>query len=138
MQRRTFLAAVGTGVSASLAGCGSVGGGEPDGDIGMAANAYQPRTFEATVGEPVVWFNNGSRGHTVSAYEGSLPEGADYWASGGFDDETAARDGFWNDGAGNVRPGETWEYTFETPGEHLYFCIPHERAGMRGTILVRE
>jgi plastocyanin len=138
MQRRTFLAAVGTGVTASLAGCGMVGGAD-DADVEMAKNAYLPETFETTVGETVVWVNNGSRGHTVTAYESGLPDGADYWASGGFESEAAARTGFWEQGGqGSIRPGENWTYTFEVPGEYPYVCIPHERAGMIGTIVVTE
>jgi plastocyanin len=138
MKRRTFLAAAGTAFCAGLAGCGMVGGSD-DADIEMAKNAYLPERFEATVGEPVVWVNNGSRGHTVSAYEDGIPEGANYWASGGFETEAAARAGFWEEGGrGSVRPGETWEHTFETPGEHAYVCIPHERAGMVGVVVVTE
>jgi plastocyanin len=138
MQRRTFLAAVGTGVTVSLAGCGMVGGAD-DADVEMAKNAYLPETFETTVGETVVWVNNGSRGHTVTAYESGLPDGAEYWASGGFESEQAARNGFWEQGGqGSIRPGETWAHTFEVAGEYPYVCIPHERAGMVGTVVVTE
>ena len=137
MRRRTFLA-VAAGASSALAGCGMVGG-SGDADVEMVKNAYVPETFEATVGEPVVWVNNGSRGHTVTAYEDGLPDGAEYWASGGFESEAAAREGFWQEGGeGTVRSGETWSYTFETPGTHAYFCVPHERAGMVGTVVVSE
>jgi len=138
MRRRTFLATTAAGASVALAGCGTVGGAD-EVDVKMYKNAYDPVTFEATVGEPVVWANNGSRGHTVTAYEDGIPDGADYWASGGFDDETAARRGFWEEGGeGTIRSGETWSHTFETPGSHTYFCVPHERAGMVGTVVVSE
>jgi len=136
MRRRTFLAAATTGTTAALAGCGMVGG-SGDADVEMVKNAYVPETFEATVGEPVVWVNNGSRGHTVTAYEDGLPEGTAYWASGGFESEAAAREGFWEAGGeGTVRSGETWSYTFETPGTYTYFCVPHEGAGMVGRVVV--
>ncbi len=138
MRRRTFLAATAAGVSTALAGCGMVGG-SGDADVEMVKNAYLPETFEATVGEPVVWVNEGSRGHTVTAYESGLPDGAEYWASGGFESEAAAREGFWEQGGeGTIRSGETWSYTFETPGTYPYFCVPHERAGMVGTVVVSE
>ena len=137
MRRRTFLATA-AGVTATLAGCGMVGG-SGDADIEMAKNAYLPETFEATVGEPVVGVNTGTRGHTVTAYEDGLPNDAEYWASGGFESEAAARDGFWERGGeGTIRSGETWSYTFETSGTHPYFCVPHERAGMVGTVVVTE
>ena len=137
MDRRAFLAAAG-GVTASWAGCVDVGGGLDDGefDVGMSANAFLPDTYEVSVGDRVVWGNNGSRGHTVTAYDDGLPAGADFFASGGFEDTEAAREA-WSDGrAGNVAPGETFAHTFETPGEHRYFCIPHERAGMVGVVVV--
>ena len=137
MRRRTFLAAA-TGTVTVLAGCGMVGGSD-DADVEMVKNAYLPETFEVAVGEPVVWVNNGSRGHTVTAYESGLPDGADYWASGGFESETAARNGFWQEGGkGAVRSGETWEHAFEVPGTYTYFCVPHERAGMVGRVDVTE
>jgi len=112
-------------------------GGSGDADVEMVKNAYVPETLEAAVGDPVVWVNNGSRGHTVTAYEDGLPEGAAYWASGGFESETAAREGFWGAGGeGTVRSGETWSYTFQTPGTYTYFCVPHEGAGMVGRVVV--
>lgn len=138
MQRRAFLAAVGTGTLASLAGCSLAGGGT-QGDVGMVKNAYRPARIEVAVGDTVTWVNNGSRGHSITAYEDSLPEGATYWASGDFEAESAARQAFANaEPWGNVPPGESWSHTFETAGEHPYFCIPHERAGMVGTVVVTE
>ena len=138
MRRRAFLAAVGTGTLASLAGCALAGGGT-QGDVEMAKNAYLPQRIEVAAGDTLTWVNNGSRGHSITAYEEALPEGATYWASGGFESEQAARSAFASaDPWGNVPPGESWSYTFETPGEHPYFCIPHERAGMVGTVVVTE
>jgi plastocyanin len=34
--------------------------------------------------------------------------------------------------------GDDFTHTFETVGEYAYFCIPHERAGMVGTVVVTE
>ena len=139
MRRRTFLATT-AGATVALAGCGMVvGSGDADADVGMVKNAYVPETFEATVGEPVVWVNEGSRGHTVTAYGDGLPDGAEYWASGGFESEATAREGFWEHGGeGTVRSGETWSYAFEIPGTYTYFCVPHEKAGMVGRVVVSE
>nr|WP_233752216.1 MULTISPECIES: plastocyanin/azurin family copper-binding protein [Halostella] len=41
-------------------------------------------------------------------------------------------------GGDEVQSGQSYVRTFETPGEHPFFCIPHEGAGMEGTILVEE
>lgn len=133
MDRRAFLAA-GTGSVLALSGC--IGGlRDDDFDIGMSQNAFLPDEHEVSVGDRVVWGNNGSRGHTVTAYE-TLPDGAEYFASGGFDDLERARESWKSGGDGNIDPGETYEHTFQVPGRHDYLCIPHESSGMVGTIVV--
>jgi plastocyanin len=146
MDRRAFLAAAGAGSVVSLSGClggvtdgrfGIGGLSDADFDIGMSANAFLPDEYEISVGETVVWGNNGSRGHTVTAYE-TIPEGAEYFASGGYDDISTAREAWYSRGGGTISPGETYEHTFETPGRHNYFCIPHESGGMIGVIVVTE
>lgn len=142
MDRRAFLAAAGTTVAVVGAGCldggpFDVGGlGEDDFDVGMSANAFLPDSLEVEVGETVVWGNNGSRGHTVTAYDDAIPESAAFFASGGYESTAAAREDWRRDGGGNLRPGETFEHTFEVAGTHHYFCIPHERGGMTGRVVV--
>jgi plastocyanin len=96
-------------------------------------NVFEPQELEVRPGDTVVWENVGSQDHSVTAYEDGIPEGADYWASGGFGSEQAARDG-WEEGA--IGGGETYEHTFEVEGTHGYFCIPHETVDMVGTIEV--
>jgi plastocyanin len=141
MRRRDVLAGVGAVATAGLAGCGGVlgsgsgcGGGEFD--VGMAASAYEPPTVTVEVGDTVVWKNTSQRAHTVTAYGSQLPDGTEFWASGGFDDTTAARDGWKAGQTGAIFTCETYEHTFETAGEHPYFCIPHERGNMVGTVVV--
>ncbi|MFB6219371.1 MAG: plastocyanin/azurin family copper-binding protein [Halobacteriaceae archaeon] len=136
MKRRTFLAGVGAGV-AGFAGCAASGGpGVGDHDVGMSTDKFLPRRIEVAVGETVVWANTSDRPHTVTAYEGSLPDGAPYFASGGFDSEAAAREGWFDGMGGAIQSGETYEHTFEVAGEFPYFCIPHEAAQMVGTVVV--
>lgn len=137
MDRRGFLARAGVAAGAGLAGCTSVGGlSEGDFDVGMSQSAFLPQTFEIGVGETVVWGNDSSRPHTVTAYGEEIPPDATYFASGGFDSEQAARDGWPN--AGSIESGETYDHTFEVPGTFGYFCIPHEPAGMVGEIVVKK
>jgi plastocyanin len=50
--------------------------------------------------------------------DAALPSGAQAWNSG------------------DINPGQTFTHTFDTPGTYKYFCIPHEVAGMTGTIVV--
>ncbi|WP_254832147.1 plastocyanin/azurin family copper-binding protein [Haloglomus salinum] len=137
MKRRTFLATAGAAASVGLAGCGSSAALSDDSyDVGMVHNAFQPVEYEVSAGDTVVWGNVGSRGHSVTAYESLIPADATYFASGGADSQQEAVDGW--PGAGNIQPGETYSHTFEVPGEYQYYCIPHEAAGMKGTIVVTE
>lgn len=146
MNRRAFLTAAGAGAMGSLSGCigglsedlGIGGLSDDDFDIGMSLNAFLPEVYEVSVGETVVWGNNGSRGHTVTARSGQRPDGAAYFASGEYDDADTAREAWHARGGGNIPPGETYEHSFEVPGEHRYFCIPHESGGMVGAIIVTE
>ena len=137
--RRQFLKSAGGVVMAGvLAGCGSDSGGG-DGEAGNTIDMnddlkFVPDTFEVAAGETVTWKNVGSVEHSVTAYEDDIPEDAAYFASGGFDSESAARDAYPD---GSIAGDETYEHTFETTGEYQYFCIPHEQAGMTGTITVQ-
>lgn len=136
-------------VGISLAGCSGNGDGGDGGDGNGGGNntvdmtddlVFDPDQLTVSVGDTVVWENVGQVGHSVTAYEDSIPDGADYFASGGFDTEQAARDAYapGDTEAGDIPGGESYEYTFETPGTYEYFCIPHESADMVGTIQVDE
>jgi plastocyanin len=142
MRRRAYLASAGAAL-AGLSGClgtlGTAGATCGEGcNIGMSTNAFDPETHETTVGTTVVWRNTSSRAHTVTAYDDSIPDEADFFASGGFESTDAAREG-WNERlAGGIDPGGTFEYTPEVPGNYAYFCIPHVGKGMVGALEVTE
>lgn len=144
MRRRALLAALGTGVVGVTAGCSSaLAGDEPDCqgeacDIGMDRMAFVPDTYEVNVGQTAVWKNTSSAAHTVTAYENDIPASAAFFASGGYEDEQTARDQWNENRGGGIGPRETFELTFEIPGTYDYFCIPHERGGMIGEIVVSE
>lgn len=129
------------------------------------APAWVPRdvpTVEVRVGRPLVWENTGSRIHTVTAATRAhpeaekrigaadqdhghaestprLPDGATFFASGGFEDELSAVDSFIAElnGGGAIPPGKSYAHTFHTPGWYFYYCIPHLPAGMVGNVRVR-
>lgn len=137
MDRRTFLA---TGAVTAVAGCLGTGADDSasgDWDVGMSARRFTPSQIEVDVGTTVTWRNTSRGPHSVTAYEDEIPESAAFFASGGFGDESAARDG-WMESEGAIQPEETYEHTFEVPGEYRYFCIPHEPSGMTGTVRVVE
>lgn len=145
--RRRFAKTVGAAaVAVGLAGCGGGDGGNGgDGGGGNTVEmtddlTYETETISVSVGDTVTWETVGSVGHSVTAYEAEIPETAAYFASGGFDSEQAARDAYapGDTDAGDVPEGETWSHTFETAGTYEYFCIPHESAGMTGTVEVQE
>lgn len=135
MDRRAFLA---TGAAALASGCLGALGSSDGYDIGMTSQAFDPETIEVDVGTEVVWQNTNSRAHTVTAYGGAIPDEADFFATGGFDSEAAAREAWYADGSGNIYGGDTFSYTVEVPGIYDYFCIPHEDGGMAGRIEVTE
>lgn len=88
---------------------------------------FLPETVTIRAGETIEWRNGSKLGHTVTADPEKaanpdhvqLPEGAATFDSG------------------DLAPGETYRRTFDVPGTYQYFCIPHEAAGMVGTIVVK-
>jgi len=128
----------GGGESSDLSGGPNVVEGVPeDADhvVDMTAVAFEPKQLTVQVGDTVAWKHVGGEAHVVFAYEDEIPEGATYWASGGFESQSAAESG-WEAGEGAVQSGQSYVYTFETEGTHGYYCLPHEAAGMVGSVVV--
>lgn len=73
--------------------------------------AFVESTLEIPVGTTVTWTNNDATPHTVTSTDGVFD-------SGGLDS------------------GETFSFTFDSPGEFAYFCSFHP--GMQGTIVVTD
>ncbi len=88
-------------------------------------------------GDTVAWKHVGGEADSVTAKVDAIPEGASFWASGGFESQDAAETG-WENGNGAVQSGQSYVHTVETTGTHAYYCIPHAAAGMEGTIVVEE
>jgi len=89
---------------------------------------YAPAKVAIKVGDTVRWVNGGETVHSVSTSaanaqnpkDTSMPKGA-----------TAFDSGF-------IPPGGDYSYTFKVPGTYRYFCLPHEKAGMVGMIVVKK
>lgn len=87
---------------------------------------FEPAQLTVPRGTTVTWTNTSSVQHSVTddaskainKADAELPAGAQPWDSGLID------------------PGKTFEHAFDVPGTYKYFCIPHETAGMVGTIIV--
>ncbi len=97
-----------------------------DPEVVMTDLAFVPDTLRVRSGTQVRWTNTSELVHTVTAHPdrvrdpGSikLPEGAEPFDSG------------------NLFPGETFVWRFETPGVYRYLCIPHATVGMIGVVIV--
>lgn len=148
MFRREALQALCAGgtlaVGLSIPGCIGIGtpGPAPRNGEGTLIemtddNRYGPDSVTISVGEPVVWRNVGYAPHTVTAYEDEIPTDAAYFASGGFTNEVAAQDGA-STGDGVLDGGEEYSHNFDVAGAYAYYCIPHEDAGMTGTVTVEQ
>jgi plastocyanin len=97
----------------------SMGTPESSGDMGNMAGmevtatiadfAFDPATLEVSVGTTVTWTNNDSAAHTVTADDGSFQ-------------------------SGRLEQGESFSYTFDTPGTFSYHCEYH--ANMTATVTV--
>lgn len=124
-----------------LAGCASPsdsndsvpnGGGpavevhEGDATVEMVDAAYAPKELRIHAGSTVTFRNAEDMGHTVT------PDDSAQWGT---------------TGSGNspdqwMNKGDTWSWTFTTPGTYDYHCLPHATKsgngylGMAGTIIV--
>lgn len=89
---------------------------------------YAPVKLTIKSGDTVKWVNDGQTVHDVSTSaakaqnpkDTSMPKGA-----------VAFDSGF-------IPPGGDYSYTFTVPGTYRYFCLPHEKAGMVGVIVVKK
>lgn len=90
--------------------------------------AYEAPTVRVRTGDTVRWINTTNLVHTVTAdperamdpQNVRLPPGAEPFDSG------------------DMNPGAEYTRTFEVPGRYIYFCVPHEAAGMVGTVVVES
>ena len=89
---------------------------------------YAPEKVSVKVGDSVQWVNDGQTVHSVSTAaanaqnrkDTSMPKGA-----------VAFDSGF-------IPPGGDYSHTFTVPGTYRYFCLPHEKAGMVGMVVVKK
>jgi plastocyanin len=131
--RRDFLRGL-TGGATGGGGAAAEAVAQGQQTVEMTDNlVFDPDSVTIASGTTVVWRNTGSIGHSVTAYEDEIPGEAEYFASGGFDSEQAARQAY---PEGEIGGGEQYQHTFEVEGSYRYFCIPHETAGMVASIEV--
>lgn len=76
----------------------------------IAGFAFQPGSITINKGDTIIWTNNDSVAHTVTADSGSFASGM-------------------------LSTGQTFSKTFSVPGTYSYYCSPHP--SMRGTVIVK-
>ena len=89
---------------------------------------FLPDTVRIRAGEAVRWENTSDLIHTVTAD----PELAALASSVTLPDGASAFN------SGDLAPGAVYLRVFDVPGTYKYFCIPHERAGMVGWVVVEQ
>ena len=82
---------------------------QDSGAVSIVDFAFEPASLEVATGTTVTWTNNGQARHTATADDGT------------FD-------------SGRLQSGETFSFTFNTPGTFAYHCEIHPE--MTGTIVV--
>jgi plastocyanin len=93
---------------------GAPAGGEGV-EVVMQNSTFQPAEITVAPGTTVIWTNEDSFAHTVTAGTRGNPTGV-------FDE--------------NVSGGGTFSFTFEEPGTYDYFCSIHP--GMDGVVTLEE
>lgn len=85
-------------------------------DVLAIDNIFRNEITTAAVGDEVVWSNLGRNEHNI------VPVGGGDWGVGTMD----------------FQPGDTYSYSFGTPGAYDYYCSIHgtEDVGMIGTVVV--
>jgi plastocyanin len=88
---------------------------------------FVPLTVTIQKGDTVEWINNAASLHSVTTNPAvaqnpkdvSLPKDAKPFDSG------------------FMPPGAKWSYKFTVPGTYKYLCLPHEKDGMIGIVVVK-
>lgn len=88
---------------------------------------FAPEQLTVKVGDTVTWRTVGPIPHTSTCDPSlaanpanvAVPQGGDTWNSG------------------DVGDGQEFSHTFKVAGDYTYFCIPHEAAGMIGSVTVQ-
>jgi len=85
--------------------------------VKMVGTSFEPDRITVQAGTTVTWDNTSLSTHTVTAEGGAFDSGSDpaKW----------------------LQSGQTFSFTFTTPGTYSYYCLPHQQIGMVGTVVVQ-
>jgi plastocyanin len=76
--------------------------------------AFSPKTIKIHVGTRVVWTNDSSAPHTVTASNGAFDSGTQNL----------------------IKPNKSWSFVFHKVGKYKYTCVLHPY--MKGTVIVTK
>jgi len=96
--------------------------------MGDTPAVYEPAKVTVKVGQSVEWISTGKNVHSVTL----VPDDAQNPKDVGEPKGAATFD------SGFMAPGSKFGYTFSVPGTYHYFCVPHEKAGMVGVVVVKK
>jgi plastocyanin len=88
---------------------------------------FIPAKATVKVGQTVQWINNAKTLHSIDADPSMAQRKEDVVLPSGakpFD-------------SGFMQPDATFDYTFTVRGTYKYTCVPHEKDGMNGVIVVK-
>ncbi|MXR51551.1 halocyanin domain-containing protein [Halovenus sp. WSH3] len=162
--RRTFLAAAGaTAATVALAGCSSGGDNGSNGDNGdsgpsvpdavdsylsdNSANGYSgpsdavDETGSGSVTISVGAGENGLAFDPVAVFVDAGTEVTWEWTGNGGAHNVVSADSSaasFDSGEAVAEQGTTFSQTFDSAGNQLYYCTPHQAAGMHGAVIVQE
>ena len=111
MKRLLWLAALSLLLVSALAPAAWAQGEEVT--VNMEDNFFDQANITVEPGTTVTWVQSGNNPHTTTSY-----------------------DGLWDSGMIEGGSDGTFSFTFEEPGTYDYFCIPHEKMGMVGSVTV--
>ncbi len=89
---------------------------------------FVPEKVTIKVGDTVEWNNNAASLHSVTTNKSVAQNPGDVSSPAGakpFD-------------SGFMPPGAKWSYNFTVPGTYKYLCLPHEKDGMVGYVVVTK
>ena len=132
MSANTRIAMIAAG-ALSLSACGITGPAHTrfptaaaDATVTMGLTSFNPPSIRIRPGQTVLWRNTSPIGHTVTADPARAANRANVQLPAG------ARPIH----SGLIPAGQIWSYRFTTPGTYRYVCLPHERQGMAGVVVV--
>jgi plastocyanin len=89
--------------------------------------AFIPAKVTIKVAQTIQWVNNAKTLHSIDADPAMAQRRSDVVLPSG---AKSFESGF-------MRPEATFEHTFTVPGTYKYTCVPHEKDGMNGMVVVK-